>query len=73
MATINAVSDTTDANLLSIDRAAGRLSLSHWTVRAMVRDGRLASCKVGARVLVPESEIQRIVSESMRPAVEKRA
>lgn len=69
MKTINTkVSEITSAELLSIDRTAAKLSLSSWTIRAMVRDGRLASCKIGSRVLIPASEIARLIAAGTRPA-----
>lgn len=55
--------------LLSIDDTASLLSVSTWTVRAWVRSGRLTSVKLGARVLLPASEIQRVINEARRPAV----
>ncbi|HKA18800.1 MAG TPA: helix-turn-helix domain-containing protein [Blastocatellia bacterium] len=70
--TINkTVNEVTFPELLSIDKTAARLSLSSWTIRAMVRDGRLGSCKIGTRVLIPCSEITRLIAEGTRPALEK--
>jgi excisionase family DNA binding protein len=55
--------------LLSVEDTASLLSISTWTVRAWVRSGRLSSVKLGARVLLPASEIQRVIDGARRPAV----
>jgi len=59
-----------EPDLLTIDRTAQRLSLSAWTIRGYVRAGKLASVKIGRRVLIPTSEIYRLVGENLRPSVE---
>jgi len=58
--------------LVSVAEAAGRLGLSIWTLRNWAYAGKVASCKLGSRLLIPESEIERLISESMRPAVAAR-
>jgi excisionase family DNA binding protein len=54
--------------LLSIEKAAQVLSVSPWTVRAWITQGKLGSAKLGTRRLVPESEIERLIIESSVPA-----
>jgi excisionase family DNA binding protein len=54
--------------LLSVEIAAQRLSISPWTIRAWIAEGRIASAKIGRRRLVPESEIERLVSDNLIPA-----
>jgi excisionase family DNA binding protein len=55
--------------LLSIEKAAEVLSVSPWTIRAWITQGKLASAKLGSRRLVPESEIQRIITQATVPAL----
>lgn len=45
----------------SVDEAAKLLTLSHWTIRAWIRDGRLRSARVGDRRVIRESELRRMV------------
>jgi len=48
------------AELISINEAGRRLSLSPWTIRAHVRKGSIKSIHCGRRVLIPASELSRI-------------
>lgn len=54
-----------DDRLLSIKDAAEILAISPWTVRAWITQGKISSAKLGARRLVPESEINRLLSEAI--------
>ena len=49
--------------LLSVQAAAQLLSISKWTVRAYVRDGKLRPVRLGRRVLLEEAELERFVTE----------
>lgn len=51
--------------LVSIKDAAAILAISPWTVRAWVTQGRISSAKLGARRLIPESEINRLLTEAI--------
>jgi excisionase family DNA binding protein len=51
--------------LISIKDAAEILAISPWTVRAWVTQGKLCSAKLGTRRLIPESEINRLLAESI--------
>jgi excisionase family DNA binding protein len=51
--------------LRSIDDTAKTLGISPYTVRAWIRRGLLASVKLGARRLVAESEIQRVIENGI--------
>jgi excisionase family DNA binding protein len=53
--------------LKSVDEAAGLLGISPWTVRAWIRDGKLRPVRLGRRVLLSESELERLVEESQKP------
>ena len=48
--------------LLDVQNVARTLSLSPWTVRRMIADGRLVPVRLGRRVLVEPAEVERFVS-----------
>ena len=50
--------------LVSIKDAAAILAISPWTVRAWITQGKITSAKLGARRLIPESEINRLLAEA---------
>jgi excisionase family DNA binding protein len=52
-------------SLVSIRRTAQRLDVSHWTIRSWVSKGKLKSVKLGARRMIPESELVRVMSEGI--------
>ena len=54
-------------NLQPVKEAAQRLGISVWTLRKKAYEGNVASVKIGAKLLIPESEIDRIILEGMRP------
>jgi excisionase family DNA binding protein len=53
--------------LISIGTAAERLGVSSYTVRRLIERGELRSVHVGRRVLLPESEINRICQHGCTP------
>lgn len=57
--------------LLSIEKTAELLSISPWTVRAWITQGKLGSAKLGSRRLVPQSEIEKLISKASVTAIEK--
>jgi excisionase family DNA binding protein len=57
----------TDA-LLSVEEAAKRLGgISRWTVHAWLSQGKLRRTKVGARTMIRESELMRVIREEEGP------
>jgi excisionase family DNA binding protein len=50
-----------------IKAAAQRLGISVWTLRKKAYTGEVASVKIGVKLLIPESEIARMVQEGLRP------
>jgi hypothetical protein len=62
-----------ESELLTIDQFAERFHVSHWTVRAWINAGKIASVKltISNRVLIPIAEADRIINDGMRPAVER--
>jgi excisionase family DNA binding protein len=57
--------------LLSIEVTAELLSVSPWTVRAWITQGKLGSAKLGSRRLVPKSEVERLILDASVPALPK--
>ena len=49
----------TEPKLFSIERLAERWDLSKWSVRRLIVHGELKSVTIGARRLVPISEVER--------------
>jgi hypothetical protein len=52
------VTDTLDLKLLSIKRLGERWDLSKYSVRRLIVQGELKSVTIGARRLVPLSEVE---------------
>ena len=50
--------------LKSVEESAELLGISVWTVRAYIRDGKLRPVRLGRRVLLEESELERFVAFS---------
>ncbi len=59
-----------EPDFLSMDGAEKRTSISRWTWRKYCYEGKVASVKVGKRLLIPVAEINRIMQAGLRPAVE---
>jgi excisionase family DNA binding protein len=53
--------------LLPVKDAARQLGISVWTLRKKAYEGDVASVKIGAKLLIPESETERLIREGMRP------
>jgi excisionase family DNA binding protein len=50
--------------LLSVEEAARKLGgISKWTVHAWLAKGKLRRTKVGARTMIRESELQRVIKD----------
>jgi len=55
--------------LLSVKDFAALLGLSVWTVRGWAYKGRVASVKLGVRMMIPTTELDRLTTENLRPAL----
>ena len=51
----------------SVKEAEDYSGLSAWFWRRAAYEGRVESCKVGTRLLIPASEIDRLLAEGTRP------
>jgi excisionase family DNA binding protein len=58
--------------VLDIKEAAHALSLSPWTIRRYITDGKLKPVRIGRRVLIEPSELQRLVEAGRKPRVRPR-
>lgn len=57
--------------LIGVSEAEQVTSVSRWTWRRCAYTGRVASVKMGSRLLIPRSEIDRIIEKNLRPAVDR--
>ena len=53
---------------LGLRQAAEAVGLSHWTLRLYVRQGKIRALKIGRRVLVEPSELQRLIQQGRKVA-----
>jgi excisionase family DNA binding protein len=60
-------------NLLSVTETARRLGgISKWTVYTWLSQGKLCRTKVGARTMIRESELQKVIREGGKSHVQVR-
>jgi hypothetical protein len=57
------------AEYLGVNEAEALSGVSRWTWRRWAYDGKVASVKLGKRLLIPSAEIARLVAENTRPRV----
>ena len=60
---------STQSILVGVQEAERLTGISKWTWRRWAYDGRVASVKLGTRLLIPRAEITRLVAENTRPSV----
>jgi predicted site-specific integrase-resolvase len=58
------------AELLPVKSFAARLGVSVWTARGWCYRGTVASVKIGTKLLVPVGEVERIITENLRPRLQ---
>jgi excisionase family DNA binding protein len=56
--------------LKSVLESAELLRISPWTIRSYIRDGKLKPVRLGRRVLIEESELERFVAQGRKQAGE---
>ena len=54
--------EANEPELIGIEAAAARMSLSPWTLRRWISDRRITSVRIGTRRLIPDSEIARLIN-----------
>jgi excisionase family DNA binding protein len=58
-----------ECSLLTVRQAAERLSVTEAAIRRWLLERRIASIKVGRRLIrIPATEIQRLIDAGLRPA-----
>lgn len=62
------MNETKRQKLLTLEQAAERLGMKVVTIRMWAATRRIARCKIGRAVRIPETEIDRIIESSMIPA-----
>ena len=55
---------------LGLKEAAEAVGLSHWQLRKYIREGKLQAVRLGKRVLVEPSELQRLVEQGRQAATQ---
>ncbi len=55
------------ADYLGVAEAEAQTGVSRWTWRRWAYDGKITSVKLGKRLLIPASEIERLVTDNTRP------
>ena len=48
---------------LGLRQAAEAVGLSHWTLRAYIKQGRLRALKIGRRVLIEPSALKHLIEQ----------
>lgn len=59
-----------ETRLVGVDKAAEMTGISVWTWRRWCYAGRCASVKLGRRLLIPVSELDRLISAGTRDALQ---
>lgn len=54
-------------NILSPREVSARLRLTPTRIRQWCADGRLEHLRIGRKIWIPSAELDRIVSDGMRP------
>lgn len=55
---------------VGVDDAEQLTGRSKWTWRQDAYRGRIASCKIGRRLLIPMTEIRRVMDGGLRPRIQ---
>ena len=58
---------------VGLQEAQEMTGISHFTFRRMVRLGKIKAVRVGRRVLIPVTELEKLVKPSAGSGAEKRA
>lgn len=56
-----------EADYLGVAEAEALTGVSRWTWRRWAYDGRIASVKLGKRLVIARTEIDRLITENTRP------
>ena len=64
MTTSRTLDSTAREKRFNVEAAAGVLGVTHWTLRSWCRTGRLEHYKLGRKIFIAESELDRLISEA---------
>jgi hypothetical protein len=59
--------EAVEREYVGVAEAQDMTTRSKWTWRRDAYEGKIASVKVGRRLLIPVSEIRRVMAEGLRP------
>lgn len=65
------VNQQIEPELVSVKGAEVITGRSRWSWRRDAYEGKIASVKLGAKLLIPIAEIRRVIAENTRPKVEQ--
>jgi len=54
---------------MGLRQAAEAVGLSHWTLRAWIRQGKVAAVRLGRRVMIEPGELERMVQAGKKAAI----
>jgi hypothetical protein len=58
-----------DVEFVSVQGAETMTGRSRWSWRRDAYEGKIASVKLGAKLLIPMAEIRRVIAENTRPRI----
>lgn len=61
---------TVEPEFIGVQDAETLTGISRWTWRSWAYSGRVSSVKAGRRLLLPVSEVRRVLAEGTRPRVD---
>ena len=56
--------------LFGVKQAGEMLGLSPWTIRQWCYTGKIASYKIGSRLMVSQESMDQLIAESLRPRLQ---
>ena len=60
-----------EPELMSVQGAEIMTGRSRWSWRRDAYEGKIASVKIGAKLLIPIAEVRRVIAENTRPRVKQ--
>ena len=62
-----------EPEFVSVQGAETLTGRSRWSWRRDAYEGKIASVKLGAKLLIPIAEIRRVIAENTRPRLERQS
>jgi hypothetical protein len=62
-----------ETEYVSVQGAETMTGRSKWSWRRDAYEGKIASVKLGAKLLIPIAEIRRVIAENTRPRLESKS